>query len=72
MTTIKTKKSKLASYRHELNAKGRESLKGWLKHDRALLAGKVADYNPYLGDRFSQLRKQTARTVISLVLNRTK
>lgn len=72
MTTTKTKKSKLASYRRELTEKGREALMDWLKHDRALLAGKVADYNPYLGNRFSELRKQTARIVIQLVLNRTK
>ena len=71
MTTA-TKKNKLAKYRRELTSKGRQALMDWLKHDRALLAGKVADYNPYLGNRFSELRKHTAQTVISLVLNRSK
>jgi hypothetical protein len=67
-----TKKSKLTSYRRTFTMNTREALISHLTHDRMAMAGKLEGYDPYLGSRYSQLRKQTANAVISLVLNRTK
>lgn len=79
MTTASmTTKSSFKAYRRTLTDATRQIITSNLTHDRQLLAGKVMSpltgraYDPALGNRTRNLRKQTAHAVISLVLGRTK
>ncbi len=42
---------------------------GLLKHDRQLLAGKVSDYNPNLGERRKRLSDQIKTRIFMLAMS---
>lgn len=65
------RKSPLDKYRVPLTPEGRESLETHLYYDRFNLYAN-RDYNPGLGNRRKELRKQIAKIVVRLVLGRTE
>jgi hypothetical protein len=67
-----TRKPLAERYPHTLAERERYLVYQNLKWVRACLHGKVAGYDPNLGDRRKNLRRDCAKSVIRLVLNRYK
>ncbi len=52
-----------------MTSQERSNVMGLLKHDRQLLAGKVSDYNPNLGDRRKRLNDQIKTRIFMLAMS---
>lgn len=72
MNTTASRQKKTLRQTHvvPLSEEDRACILGHLKHDRRSYYGKNHGYDPSLGDRRQKLRRQMARAVIRLAMNR--
>jgi hypothetical protein len=62
-------KRQINNLRKPMTSQERSNVMGLLKHDRQLLAGKVSDYNPNLGDRRKRLSDQIKTRIFMLAMS---
>jgi hypothetical protein len=62
-------KRQINNLRKPMTSQERSNVMGLLKHDRQLLAGKVSDYNPNLGERRKRLSDQIKTRIFMLAMS---